>query len=500
MTNFLCEYCNVSTVALGILTVLILKCMFSMRRPKLFPPGPIGLPFVGNLPFLGSNMAETVRKMKETYGPVMSLKMGRENWVVLNDYNAIHQALVKQGDKFSGRPSSALDQALDISDGMAMADYGPMWKSLRKFGIQTLRGFGVGKKSMEDRIIEECGYLIEGLTPNTSDIPIKQNFTMAVSNIICGVVRGSRYTYDDEKFSELIRRMNHSFSDPYDSTMLGIMIFLPISRHLPFLKNAFLRIKDDVDFMMTMMEEIVEQHETTYDENHLRDFVDAFLKEKKERVDGTQVYFTGKILKTYIRELFEAGTETTSTTLNWCMLCFCHYPECQEKIAKEIETVMGESGVPAMKHRDELPYTCAFIQEIMRHRTLVPMGVFHKTNEECNLNGFIIPKDTTVIPNILSVHFDPDLFENPEEFKPERFLDETGKFVKSHHVIPFSVGPRFCLGEQLARMEIFLFLTSIIQKFRILPDPSCALPSFFGGVYNGITYGPNQFQILFENR
>lgn len=98
------------------------------------------------------------------------------------------------------------------------------------------------------------------------------------------------------------------------------------------------------------------------------------------------------------------------------------------------------------------------------------------------------------------MHFDPELFSDPDEFKPERFLDDDGKFVKSKHVIPFSIGPRFCVGEQLATMEVFLFIISIVQKFHVLPDPVGVLPSFHDGLFDGAAYGPKEFEVLFESR
>ncbi|XP_039258554.1 cytochrome P450 2U1-like [Styela clava] len=136
----------------------------------------------------------------------------------------------------------------------------------------------------------------------------------------------------------------------------------------------------------------------------------------------------------------------------------------------------------------------------MRHRTLVPLSVFHKTNEEAILYGYSIPKNTTVCPNIWAVHFDPEHFENPEEFRPGRFLDGDGKFIKSNRVIPFSVGQRGCLGQQLAKMEIFIILIGLLQKLRVGPDPEKPLPSFYIGGNCIATYEPPQFEVVFKRR
>ncbi|XP_078485405.1 cytochrome P450 2U1-like [Ciona intestinalis] len=118
-----------------------------------------------------------------------------------------------------------------------------------------------------------------------------------------------------------------------------------------------------------------------------------------------------------------------------------------------------------MNDKAQMPYTCAFMQEVFRYRTLVPLSVVHMTNQDVVLNGYTIPKGTTISPNLWAVHNNPDVWDEPSKFKPERHLDDKGNFVQSKHVIPFSIGPRHCLGEQLARMEYFIYLVSMVQKF-----------------------------------
>ncbi|CAK8678676.1 unnamed protein product [Clavelina lepadiformis] len=140
-----------------------------------------------------------------------------------------------------------------------------------------------------------------------------------------------------------------------------------------------------------------------------------------------------------------------------------------------------------------MPYTSAFMQELMRFRAVVPIALPHKTNEDSELNGYFIPKSTTVGPNIWAVHNDPDYWDEPEKFKPQRFIDADGEFIKSNHVIPFSLGPRTCLGKQLAQMEIFIYLVSMIQQFEFLPDPnSDKLPEIDDGI-NGLAFLPYPF-------
>ena len=155
-----------TSVLIGATVLLAAACLLLPRKKNLLPPGPSGLPIVGYVPFFGSNAAEDLRKMKSKYGAVMSIQMGIEHSVVLNDFRAIHevfnfcvirwshrgekknicsfrQAFVTQADKFSGRTSNfMIDTIISEGCGVIFTDYGKTWKSLRKFGSRTLRGWG----------------------------------------------------------------------------------------------------------------------------------------------------------------------------------------------------------------------------------------------------------------------------------------------------------------------------------------------------------------------
>ena len=168
-----------------------------------------------------------------------------------------------------------------------------------------------------------------------------------------------------------------------------------------------------------------------------------------------------------LTDLIGAGHDTSSNTLAWSMLFLANNPHVQAKVHEELDRVCG-SRDPTYDDRENLPYTEATLMEIQRKGDLLPISVLHATSKDVNLQGYFIPKGTLIIPLLTMVLNNPEVFPKPSELKPERFIKD-GKFVPHPHVIAFSTGKRSCLGEPLAKMVLFVFLTRILKKFQIKP-------------------------------
>ena len=178
-------------------------------------------------------------------------------------------------------------------------------------------------------------------------------------------------------------------------------------------------------------------------------------------------------------DLFHAGSETTSSTMLWTILFLLHYPEVQNKVHEEIFKVVGSERQPELQDMDQMPYTKAVMQESLRVGTVVPGGVPHYVEEDTWVGEYLFPKGTNVMSNLNYVHLNPEIWENPEHFNPDRFLDSEGLFLAHKaKIVPFSVGKRKCLGHALAEQEYFLFLTGILTKYRIENPEGQILPSF----------------------
>ncbi|GFR88959.1 cytochrome P450 2U1 [Elysia marginata] len=172
-------------------------------------------------------------------------------------------------------------------------------------------------------------------------------------------------------------------------------------------------------------------------------------------------------------DLFTAGTETASSTIIWCILLILHFPDVQTKIHEELDREVGLCRRPTMQDQSSLPYLRAVIKETQRLVSIVPFSLLHQTNEKITIGDYDIPKGTRVIPHLDSVLHDPHIWgPDVDVFRPERFLDNEGKVVHPEQFIPFSLGPRVCFGENMAKTELFLFLSSMFQRFRFeCPDP-----------------------------
>ncbi|KAH7691341.1 CBN-CYP-33C9 protein, partial [Aphelenchoides avenae] len=165
-------------------------------------------------------------------------------------------------------------------------------------------------------------------------------------------------------------------------------------------------------------------------------------------------------------DLFAAGQETTSSTLKWAVAYLLNNPEKQEKLHDELDEIVGSDRLITMSDMPSLPYTNAVIAEAQRLCNLLPQNLLHRTTKETQLDGYALPVDTVIVPQISCVLYDDKVFPKPREFLPERFVDDNGCFVKPQELIPFGLGKRQCLGEKLARMELFLFLSNLFNQYK----------------------------------
>ncbi|XP_067317342.1 cytochrome P450 2G1-like [Anolis sagrei] len=452
----------VLSILLGICLVLISTWKWMYREGR-FPPGPMPLPFFGNLLQLNpKDLPKSFIALKDKYGPIFTLYLGPRRVVVLCGHEALKEALVDHADQFCGRGEVAiLDQTFKGS-GMSFSN-GKSWKKLRHFTLVTLKNLGMGKGSIEERIQEEVQYLLEKLK-KTQSLPFDPTFLLSctTSNIVCSIVFGRCFEYEDKAFLSMLDRVNKTF---YEMSTPWAQLYDMYSGIMQYLPGGHKRIYNLLEELNTFIAERIKVNQDTLDPKNPRDFIDYFLIEMEKEKGNSSTDFTMSNLILVTLNLFIGGTETVSSTLRYGFLLMMKYPEVEEKVHQEIDRVVGRNRVPAVKDRMNMPYTNAVIHEIQRLVDILPVALPRKVTEDTEFRGYLLPKDTNIITFLGSALHDPKYFNDPEIFNPQHFLDEEGHFKKNDAFVPFSSGKRVCVAESMARMELFLYFTTILQNF-----------------------------------
>ncbi|KAM4049666.1 cytochrome P450 1A3-like isoform 2-T2 [Anomaloglossus baeobatrachus] len=446
------------------IVLLITKKVWRKRR---LPPGPWGIPILGNILQVEELPHISFGKMKEKYGDVFLLKLGMVPVVVVSGLETIKRVLLKQGEQFADRPK--LYTFSLVNDGTSMAfseDFGDAWKLHKKIAKMSLREFSKSSRTsssqstFEEFVSLESEALVETLLLNSVKgyFDPSDNITYAVASVVCALCYGKHYRHDDEEFLGVIKINEEALKASGSAAPAD---FIPILRFfpLPGLK-AFLQVTKKFN---NFTKKQVKEHYESYDKNHIRDITDALICccSRRKLEDKLSALSDAQILST-VSDIFGA------------------------------DALIGGVRVPTFDDRHNLHFTEAFIHEVFRHSSFTPFALPHCTTRDTVLNGYFIPKNTCIFVNLHQVHHDPDLWENPECFKPERFLDKDGKLDKqiAQNVIIFGMGVRKCLGEELARNELFLMLTIILQKIQLEKRSSDELiltPN------NGMTLKPKQY-------
>ncbi|XP_008311799.1 cytochrome P450 2K1-like [Cynoglossus semilaevis] len=465
---------------------------FSSQEKGNEPPGPKPLPLIGNLLQVDLDRPyKSLLELSKKYGTVFTVYFGSQKVVVLAGYQAVKEALVNNAEAFGEREPPLVFKQTSEEHGILWSN-GESWKEMRRFALTNLRDFGMGKRAVEDKIMEECHYLMDvfrnfkGEAFDTT-APVNQ----AVSNIICSLVYGNRFDYSDPEFMSVVDRTNRAVQIA-GSAVMRLYNNFPWLSKLFSNKEFFRNIEENKEQNRKLIHNLKE----TLNPQMCRGFVDAFLVQQQNQKESgvTDSHFHTKNLMVTVMNLFVAGTDTTATTLRWGLLLMAKYPKIQDQVQEELRRVIG-TGQVQVEDRKNLPFVNAVIHETQRLANIVPMSLPHRTSQDVTFQGYFIKKGTTVFPLLTSVLYDETEWENPHSFHPAHFLDTEGRFVKRDAFMPFSAGRRICLGESLARMELFVFFCTLLKSFRFSSPPGVSEDDLDLTPRVGLTLNPSPHKL-----
>ncbi|XP_066561739.1 cytochrome P450 2B11-like [Amia ocellicauda] len=407
----------VSVALCAVVLVLVLLMLLSQGgepgKGRTLPPGPTPLPLLGNV-----------------------LSLDRSN--IIQSFMQVRGLLISNG---------------------------PRWQQLRRFTLTCLRDFGMGRKRMEEWIVQESRHLVTALSDTHCTIFDPATLLRSsVSNVVCALVFGQRFNKQDTCFLRLLGLFGtilRTVSGPWGQLY---NVFPGVMRWLPGPHNHALQAGQEIK---CFVREQIQQHRDTLIPHAPRDFIDCYLLKMDQEKDNPSTEFHYENLECTVLNLFLAGTETTSTTLTFAFMLLAKYPHIQERVQCEIDSVVGGDRAPVMEDRRKLPMTEAVLSETQRLLDLVPLSVPHMATQDIAFRGYCIPQGTVIFPMLHSLLKDEQNWVDPHSFNPDHFLDSKGNYRSNPAFLPFSAGKRACVGESLARMELFLFLVSVLQRFTV---------------------------------
>ncbi|KAG5195498.1 hypothetical protein R6Z07F_019075 [Ovis aries] len=460
-------------MALLLLALLALLALWGLLRARAgtpapaprWPPGPRPLPLVGNLHLLrGAQQDEALMQLSKQYGPVFTVHLGHQKTVVLTGYEAVKEALVGTRQELAGRPPIAIFQLINRGGGIFFSS-GPRWRAARQLTVRALHSLGVGRAPVADKVLQELRCLTAQL-----DSYGGRPFPLAVlrwapSNITFALLFGQRFDYRDPVFRSLLGLVDDVM------VLLGkpsVQLFnlYPRLGALLQLHRPVLRKIEEVRAILRALLEA--RRRRTPPRGPEQSYLDALIQQGQGK--DPEGLFTEANVVACVLDMVMAGTETTAATLQWAALLMGKHPRVQSRVQEELDRALGPARLPRPEDVHALPYTNAVLHEVQRFITLLPHAP-RCTVANTQLGPYLLPKGTPVLALLNSVLLDETQWETPRHFNPGHFLDADGRFVKRPAFLPFSAGRRVCVGESLARSELFLLFAGLLQRYRLLPPP-----------------------------
>ncbi|KAL3870419.1 hypothetical protein ACJMK2_038487 [Sinanodonta woodiana] len=468
---------------LSVILVTLYVLYSYITRVKNNAPGPSNWPVFGCLFQLESSRLHiSLDRWAKKFGPLMLCKMGSTNVYVISCPRLMKKAFAEKGysDILNDRPDTFIAKyIMDDSKGVIFGKYGLTFTRMRKIMYNGLKMYGVGVQQFETMAHKELDKLVQSISDlEGKDFDPKPILSRSLANLIGILLTGSMV---DESDADLIWEYNKNFNDTFELSTEFILYAFPFLRFIPVeMGRTYRRL---MEAKKQLQDKFFILHKETYVPGHKRGLIDVlFNLQSQDESNGDTQWLTDSQIKAFIQDIIVAGLLTTRNGLLCILLVLLHHHDSVERMYEEIVDVVGLERSPSLKDRPTMPYTEAVIMEALRYVTHAPLGVPHGAMEDVELEGYIIPKGSKLITNYWTAHHDPAIWGDPWMFRPDRFLDVNGELLPPEHtlrqsLVTFGTGKRVCVGENLAKSRIFLYLTTLIQKFDFRLPKEGTVPS-----------------------
>ncbi|XP_022978033.1 cytochrome P450 81E8-like [Cucurbita maxima] len=435
--------------------------LFNLRRRRNLPPTPPSLPIIGHLHYLKVPVHRTFQNLSAKYGPVFSLWLGSRLVVVVSSSEAVEECFTKNDVVLANRPKFLVGKLVAYNCTTVVGSpYGDHWRNLRRIGAMEI--FSASRLNQFAGIrMEELKRLLRKLSRNSvhgfSNVDMQSLISELTFNISMRIAAGKRYFGSDVTDEEDVRQFREMIKQA--ASVAGVSYpgdFIPI---LNWISKAFerklLKLGKRMD---TFLQGLIDQLRSNKEEGR-NTMIDHLLSLQ----ESDPTYYNDQIIKGMVQVLLLAGTETSAVTMEWALAHLLNNPEILKKAREEVDTQIGQEQLVDESDASELPYVQAVVLETLRLNPASPLLVPHLTSDDCTISNYEIPRDTIVLVNAWAIHRDPNQWEDPTRFNPDRHLESEGDML--YKLVPFGVGRRSCPGAVMAQRTMGLTLAALIQCY-----------------------------------
>ncbi|KAL4360957.1 hypothetical protein GQ457_04G008020 [Hibiscus cannabinus] len=451
-------------------SLLLIINKLTTKKGKL-PPSPPKLPLLGNLHQLGAFPHRSTWELSKKYGPIMLLQLGSTPTIVVLSAETAKEMLKTHDLECCSRPPLTAPKRLSYNfQDVAFVPYGPHYIEMRKICVTEL--FNMKRvQSFQSVRKEEVDLLIKSISESAAlanPVDLSKGILSLTASITFRIAYGKSFQGseldNDNKLEKLVSEV---------STMLGSFCasdFFPyVGNVIDWFTGFHRRLENTFHELDAVFQQIIDDHlksGTTMHDHNQEDIVDVLLRMGKDQTESDAVHLTKDHIKAILLDIFIAGIDTSAITIIWAMTELARKPTAMKKAQDEIRSCVGKKGKLAENDVSQLKYLKMIIKETLRLHPPGPLLLPRETASHLKIGDYDIYPKTKIVVNVWAIGRDPDIWNNPEEFIPERFEDSVIDFKGQHfELLPFGAGRRICPGMNMGLAVLELALANLLYFF-----------------------------------